>query len=84
MNKKVNLLFFGNFYNMSLPDYDWAMKEMMSDREYLNSSMIKDIYFLGVVLARKYKYLRISYNIFMFGLVLAIVAFGIAFVFAEA
>jgi len=79
-NKKVNLLFFGNFYNMGLPDYDWAMKEMMSDREYLNSSMIKDIYFLGVVLARKYKYLRISYNIFMFGLVLAILAFGIAFV----
>jgi predicted metal-dependent HD superfamily phosphohydrolase len=82
-NKKVNLLFFGNFYNMGLPDYDWAMKEMMSDREYLNSSMIKDIYFLGVVLARKYKYLRISYNIFMFGLILAILAFGIAFVAAE-
>lgn len=82
-NKKVNLLFFGNFYNMSLPDYDWAMKEMMSDREYLNSSMIKDIYFLGVVLARKYKYLRISYNIFMFGLVIAILAFGIAFFFSE-
>jgi predicted metal-dependent HD superfamily phosphohydrolase len=82
-NKKVNLLFFGNFYNMGLPDYDWAMKEMMSDREYLNSSMIKDIYFLGVVLARKYKYLRISYNIFMFGLIIAILAFGIAFVIAE-
>jgi predicted metal-dependent HD superfamily phosphohydrolase len=82
-NKKVNLLFFGNFYNMGLPDYDWAMKEMMSDRDYLNSSMIKDIYFLGVVLARKYKYLRISYNIFMFGLIVAIVAFGIAFVISE-
>ncbi len=83
-NKKVNLLFFGNFYNMDLPDYDWAMKEMMSDREYLNSSMIKDIYFLGVVLARKYKYLRISYNIFMFGLIGSILAFAIAFVFSEA
>jgi Family of unknown function (DUF5706) len=82
-NKKVNLLFFGNFFNMSLSDYDWAMKEMMSDREYLNSSMIKDIYFLGVVLARKYKYLRISYNIFMFGLILAILAFAIAFFFSE-
>ncbi|WP_315819712.1 Pycsar system effector family protein [Paraflavitalea speifideaquila] len=46
-NKKVNLLFFGNFYNMSLHEYDWAMKEMMKDNEYLNSSMIKDIYFLG-------------------------------------
>lgn len=82
-NKNVNLLFFGNFYNMSLPEYDWAMKEMMSDREYLNSSMIKDIYFLGVVLARKYKFLRISYNIFMFGLVIAILAFAIAFLFSE-
>lgn len=82
-NKKVNLLFFGNFYNMSLQEYDWAMKEMMKDNEYLNSSMIKDIYFLGVVLARKYKYLRISYNIFMFGLILAILAFAVAFLFSE-
>jgi predicted metal-dependent HD superfamily phosphohydrolase len=82
-NKKVNLLFFGNFYNMSLHEYDWAMKEMMKDSEYLNSSMIKDIYFLGVVLARKYKYLRISYNIFMFGLILAILAFAIAFLYSE-
>ena len=82
-NKKVNLLFFGNFYNMSLQEYDWAMKEMMKDNEYLNSSMVKDIYFLGVVLARKYKYLRISYNIFMFGLILAILAFAIAFFFSE-
>ena len=81
-NKKVNLLFFGNFYNMSLPDYDWAMKEMMNDREYLHSSMIKDIYFLGVVLARKYKYLRISYNIFMFGLIIGILAFAVAFIIA--
>jgi predicted metal-dependent HD superfamily phosphohydrolase len=83
INKKVNLLFFGNFYNMDLQDYDWAMKEMMSDREYLNSSMIKDIYFLGVVLARKYKYLRLSYNVFMFGLIVAIIAFGIAFFVTE-
>jgi hypothetical protein len=76
--KKINLLFFGNFYNMSLPDYDWAMKEMMQDKDYLYASMIKDIYFLGVVLARKYKLLRIAYSIFMFGLIAAIVAFGIA------
>jgi len=82
-NKKINLLFFGNFYNMSLHEYDWAMKEMMQDKEYVNSSMIKDIYFLGVVLARKYRFLRISYNIFMFGLILAILAFAIAFLFSE-
>ncbi|MBC7851154.1 MAG: phosphohydrolase [Chitinophagaceae bacterium] len=78
--KKINLLFFGNFFKMELPDYEWAMKEMMNDRDYLYGSMIKDIYFLGKVLAKKYKFLRLSYNIFMFGLVIAIVAFVVAFV----
>ncbi len=78
--KKINLLFFGNFFKMPLADYEWAMKEMMNDREYLYGSMIKDIYFLGKVLARKYKFLRLSYNIFMFGLVLSVAAFIIAFV----
>lgn len=82
-NKKVNLLFFGNFFNMQLKDYDWAMKQMMADRDYLDSSMIKDIYSLGVVLARKYKYLRIAYNIFMFGLVIAILAFAVVFLISE-
>jgi predicted metal-dependent HD superfamily phosphohydrolase len=81
-NKQVNLLFFGNFYNMQLPDYDWAMKEMMKDKDYLYGSMIKDIYFLGVVLARKYKFLRLSYSIFMYGLVGSIIAFAIAFIFS--
>jgi predicted metal-dependent HD superfamily phosphohydrolase len=81
-NKQINLLFFGNFYNMELPDYDWAMKELMKDKEYLYGSMIKDIYFLGVVLARKYKLLRISYSIFMYGLIAAIIAFGITFIFS--
>lgn len=77
-NKKTNLLFFGNFHNMSLQDYDWAMKEMLNSRDYLYGSMIKDIYFLGVVLAKKYRYLRISYNIFMYGLILTMLAYGIA------
>ncbi|CAF1277114.1 unnamed protein product [Adineta ricciae] len=79
-NKKVNLLFFGNFYNMQLSDYDWAMKEMMNDKEYLYGSMIKDMYYLGLVLARKYRFLRVSYNIFMFGLIAAIIAFALAFI----
>ena len=77
-HKKTNLLFFGNFHSMQLEDYDWAMKEMMADRDYLYGSIIKDIYYLGVVLSKKYKYLRLSYNIFMFGLIISMLAFGIA------
>lgn len=80
-SKKINLLFFGNFYNMGLQDYEWAMREMLNSRDYLYESMIKDIYFLGIVLAKKYKYLRISYNIFMYGLILVIIAFAVAIFF---
>jgi len=76
-NKKTNLLFFGNFHNMTLPDYDWAMREMLNSRDYLNSSMVKDIYFLGVVLAKKYRLLRISYNIFMYGLIVTMLLYAI-------
>jgi predicted metal-dependent HD superfamily phosphohydrolase len=77
-NKKTNLLFFGNFHRMELDEYQWAMNEMLKDSEYLYNGMIKDIYFLGVVLAKKYKYLRISYTIFMWGIVIASIAFAIA------
>jgi hypothetical protein len=50
---------------------------MMKDGDYLYNSMIKDIYFLGVVLAKKYKYLRIAYTIFMWGLIIAVLAFAV-------
>src|SRR5258705_13781445 len=78
-DKKTNLLFFGNFHKMGLTDYDWAMMELLEDKNYLYSSMIKDTYFLGIVLAKKYRYLRIAYNIFMFGLILVMIAFTISF-----
>jgi len=81
-NKKVNLLFFGNFHKMSLPDFEWAMGEMMKDRDYLYSSMKKDLYFLGKVLDRKYKILRVTYTVFMIGIIVSVIAFGIAFQYA--
>ena len=58
--KKVNLLFFGNFHKMPLEEYRWAMNELMNDKEYIYDTMIKDLYFLGKVLNRKYKILRIT------------------------
>jgi len=82
--KRTNLLFFGNYHNMSLDDYNWGMTEMLGDKVYMNNSMIKDQYFLGVVLAKKYKYLRVAYNIFMYGLIIAMLAFVIAFMLPSA
>jgi predicted metal-dependent HD superfamily phosphohydrolase len=81
-NKKVNLLFFGNFHKMSLEDFEWAMGEMMKDRDYLYSSMKKDLYFLGKVLDRKYKILRVTYTVFIIGIVTSVIAFAVAFQFS--
>ena len=81
-NKKVNLLFFGNFHKMNLKDFEWAMGEMMEDRDYLYSAMKKDLYFLGLVLNRKYKILRLTYTIFMIGIIVSVIAFTVAFQYA--
>jgi hypothetical protein len=77
-DKKVNLLFFGNFYRMNLQDYIAGMRNVMADREFLYGSLIIDVYSQGVVLGRKYRLLRISYNIFMFGLIASVFAFILA------
>ena len=77
-NKNVNLLFFGNFYRMDLDSYKQGMQKVMEDRDFLYSTLIRDVYAQGVVLGRKYKYLRAAYNIFMFGLIVSVIAFIIA------
>jgi len=80
-DKKVNLLFFGNFYKMKLDDYSVGMQKVMGDKDLLYHTLIMDVYSQGVVLGRKYHQLRIAYNIFMFGLILSVLAFVIAVLF---
>ncbi len=76
--KKTNLLFFGNFHKASYEQYNAAMREMMLDTDYLYGSLIKDIYYLAVVLGRKYKLIRLAYNIFMIGIIVSVLAFAFA------
>jgi len=78
--KKANLLFFGNFHKMTLEDFTWGMKEMMNDKEFLYDNMIMDFYYLGQVLGQKYQKLRICYTFFMYGLIISVLAFAIAFI----
>lgn len=79
--KKVNLLFFGNFHQMKLEDFEWGIFEMMEDRDYLYGSLTKDLYYLGLVLNRKYGLLRLTYTVFMVGIIVSCIAFGIAFAY---
>jgi len=64
---------------MKLEEFEWAMGEMMKDKDYLYSAMKKDLYFLGLVLNRKYKILRVTYTVFMVGIICSVIAFAIAF-----
>jgi predicted metal-dependent HD superfamily phosphohydrolase len=83
IDKKTNLLFFGNFYKAPFEQYDTAMRKMMKDPDYLYGALIKDIYMLAVVLGRKYRLIRIAYYIFMIGIVVSVAAFAIAVLFFD-
>lgn len=74
-NKTVNLLFFGNFYRMHIDEYSESMFKVMADNKFLYGMLIRDVFTQGVVLGRKYRYLRLAYSIFMYGLVVAVVAY---------
>lgn len=77
--RKANLLFFGSFINLKLDEFEWGMKEMLNDKSYYIDNMIRDTYFLGKVLDYKYRFLRLSYDIFMIGLVVSIGLYVFAF-----
>jgi len=79
--KKVNLLFFGNFHRMQVEDYSKALKSLMVNYDDLYDSLIKDQYYLGMVLGKKYNLLRISYTIFMFGLIISVLSFIFAAIY---
>lgn len=78
MSEKPNLLFFGNFYKMPLNEFSERMTHLMENRNFLYNSLIVNLHEQGLVLGRKYTLLRISYNVFMYGLIISILSFGIA------
>ncbi|WP_027125983.1 Pycsar system effector family protein [Gelidibacter mesophilus] len=80
-NQKVNLTFFGNFHKMKLEDFEWAINELLKDKNYVYNSLTKDLYFLGKVLDRKYRILRVTYTIFMVGMIISVIAFAVSFKF---
>ena len=78
--KKTNVFFFGNYYKMDFTDYSNAVKEVVADNDILDNSIMRDLYFLGRSLGKKYDYLRWCYTIFMYGLILTVLASVICFI----
>ncbi len=74
-NMKVDLTFFGNFIKIDYDEYLNSLKEMMQDDEHLYSMLIKNQYSLGKILSKKFRLVRIAYNVFMFGIIFTVLVF---------
>jgi hypothetical protein len=74
-----NIAFFGNFVSLDLDRYEEVLDAALRDGELLYGNMARDLYYLGKVLDRKYRYLTTSYNIFMIGFISAVSVFLVAF-----
>lgn len=69
---EVSVLFFGNYSNLGIGDFEQEIRTLMKNEDDLYGNMIRDLYFLGKVLTKKYRLLRISYTAFMVGLIITI------------
>jgi hypothetical protein len=74
-NSEGNILFFGNFANMSEDDFVEGMVDLVGDKTVLYETMIRNIYGLGSVLKKKFALLQIAYSAFMVALILGVFSF---------
>jgi hypothetical protein len=77
--KKSNLFFFGNFYKMPFDEYAEGINLVLADEKNLDNSITRDLFFLGKSLGAKYNRLRLCYSIFMYGIIVVVLAFCISF-----
>ncbi len=77
-NKEVNLLHFENFHRMTLAEYERALDTIIESGNDSRHALMHDLHSLGVSVARKYHYLRFSYNVLMVGIVIAVLSFFVS------
>ncbi|WP_172826809.1 Pycsar system effector family protein [Flammeovirga sp. SJP92] len=77
--KDLNLLFFGDFVDLELEEYQQLLRETTLYPEEVYDKLSKDAYYLGKVLDLKYKKVRNAFNFFMIGITISVVSFIITF-----
>lgn len=74
--EKQNWLFFGAFSKASESEFTENILARIGNQESIYRTMLHDIYQLGSVLeAKKYRYLRIAYRLFLCGITLTFAVF---------
>jgi hypothetical protein len=71
-----NLLFFGNYSQMSEDEFVTAVQARLLNEEDILATMLRDVHQNGSLLARrKYRYLALAYRSFILGLTLTLIVF---------
>ena len=78
-----NILFFGNFANMSEDEFLEGMVELVQDKTVVYETMIRNIYGLGSVLKKKFALLQVAYTIFMAALIIGVSSFISVFIWIQ-
>jgi hypothetical protein len=71
----INWLFFGDFARYNLEEFNRGLAYLTSNPDALTDAMTRDVYWLGISLAKKYRYLAICYQVFYAGLVVLTAVF---------
>jgi hypothetical protein len=79
--KNVNLAFFGNFHKMELEKYQSAFISLIKNKKDVYNTLTTDLYYLGSVLDSKYRLLRYTYLVFMFGIIISVITFALSFIY---
>ena len=70
-----NILFFGDFANLSQDDFTAGMIDLIQDKTVVYETMIRNLYGLGSVLKKKFALLKVAYTAFMIALILGVTSF---------
>lgn len=71
-NSRRNLLFFGDFTDLTIDEYQNEMSRVMSTDQSAYEAIVTDIYSIGATLQdKKYHYLSQSYRVFLVGVLAA-------------
>ncbi len=75
--KTASLMTFDDFYNMTQAEFEWAVEQATHDRSFLYGTIKRDMYRLGVDLAKRYKHIQIAYHVFLVGIIISVIMFGL-------
>jgi len=76
----AHIMTFEDFSGMQLKDFRESVMKTMEDGNTLYPSIITDIHGLGVKLARKYRLIRFSYLVFLYGIIISVFLFALCHV----